>query len=138
MLIPLIRSLIENQKQRIVLPKINRTTMERIIQYAKHTKEYPPSPKISKPLKSSKMADIVDDWYASFINMEQKEIFDIINAADYLCMKSLMDLGCTKIATMMKGKKPKDIVAEFHVIKDFTPEQEANIRKEYKWTEDLV
>lgn len=138
MLIPLTHSLLENQKKRITFPKITSKTMQKVIQYTRHIKDYPPSPKISKPLKSKKIEELVGSWYATFIDMPQNEIFDIINTAEYLGMKSLLDLGCAKIATMMKGKKAKDIINEFHIPKDFTAEQEACIHKEYKWTEDLT
>ena len=137
MLIPLTRSLLENQK-RIIFPNITARTMQKVIQYARHVKDYPPSPKILKPLKTRKMEELVSSWYATYIDMKQNEIFNIINAAEYLGMKPLLDLGCAKIATMMKGKKAKEIVKEFKVPKDFTPEQEACLSKEYKWTDDLI
>eukprot|EP00826_Nyctotherus_ovalis_P029872 TRINITY_DN2369_c0_g2_i3.p1 TRINITY_DN2369_c0_g2~~TRINITY_DN2369_c0_g2_i3.p1 ORF type:complete len:138 (+),score=45.61 TRINITY_DN2369_c0_g2_i3:138-551(+) len=137
MLIPLTRSLLETRK-RIVLPKISSRTMQKVIQYTRHVKDYPPSPRVSKPLKTRRLEELVGGWYATFIDMPQGEIFDVVNAAEHLGMKSLLDLGCAKVAAAVKGKKAKDIVVEFAIQKDFTPEQEACIKKQYKWTEDLV
>jgi len=46
-------------------------------------------------------------------------------AANYLDIKSLLDLGCAKIATLIKGKSPEEIRKTFNIINDFTPEEEA-------------
>jgi S-phase kinase-associated protein 1 len=39
-----------------------------------------------------------------YINIEKiEEIFDLILAANYLHINSLMELACAKIATLIKG-----------------------------------
>ena len=138
MMLPLVKSLLEEQKMRIVLQKVSMNIMKKVLQYIEHVINYPPAPIIEKPLKSGKLNELVGEWYATFIDIPQDEIFEIINAADYLGVKSLLDLGCAKIATMMRGKKAKEVIALFNIEKDFTPEQEDCIRKEYKWTEELL
>ena len=41
---------------------------------------------------------------AKYIDIENlEELFDIILAANYLDIKSLLDLSCAKIATLIKG-----------------------------------
>ena len=137
-MLPLVKSLLEEQKMRIVLQKVSMNIMKKVLQYIEHVINYPPAPIIEKPLKSGKLNELVGEWYATFIDIPQDEIFEIINAADYLGVKSLLDLGCAKIATMMRGKKAKEVIALFNIEKDFTPEQEDCIRKEYKWTEELL
>ena len=59
------------------------------------------------------------------MNEEDLEsIFDIIIAANYLDIKSLLDLSCAKIATLIRGKSPEEIRKTFNITKDFTPEEE--------------
>ena len=53
-----------------------------------------------------------------------ESIFDIIIAANYLDIKSLLDLSCAKIATLIRGKSPEEIRKTFNITKDFTPEEE--------------
>jgi len=66
---------------------------------------------IAKPIRSVKMEKIVEDeWDATFINKQPKRtIFQIILGANYMDIKSLLHLGCAKIATMIKGKSPEEI-----------------------------
>ncbi len=59
-------------------------------------------------------------------------------AANYLDIKSLLDLSCAKIATLIKGKTPEEIRKTFNIVNDFTPEEEAQIREENKWAEDDI
>ena len=50
------------------------------------------------------MQDVVaDKWYATFIEVEQEVLFELILAANYLDIKPLLELGCASVAAMMKG-----------------------------------
>jgi len=51
-------------------------------------------------------------------------------------IKSLLDLTCAKVASMIKGKTPEDIRKTFNIVNDFTPEEEAKVREENKWCEE--
>ncbi len=69
---------------------------------------------------------MVSEFDAKFIDIDDLEgIFDIIMAANYLDIKSLLDLSCAKIATMIRGKTPDEIRKTFNIVNDFTPEEEA-------------
>jgi len=49
-----------------------------------------------------------------------------LQAANYLDIKSLLDLTCKRVADMIKGKKPEEIRKEFNIVNDFTPEEEVS------------
>jgi hypothetical protein len=49
-------------------------------------------------------------------------------AANYLNIKSLLDLTCKTVADMIKGKTPEEIRAHFNIQNDFTPEEEEEVR----------
>ena len=51
-------------------------------------------------------------------------------------IKSLLDLTCAKVASMIKGKTPQEIRETFNITNDFTPEEENQIREENKWCEE--
>lgn len=91
---------------------------------------------IEKPLKSKNMADVVQKWYADFVDIEQVLLFELILAANYMDIKPLLDLTCASVASMIKGKSPEEIRATFNIQNDFTPEEEAQVREENKWCED--
>jgi S-phase kinase-associated protein 1 len=89
-----------------------------------------------QPLKSANMAEVVQDWYANFANVEQEVLFELILAANYMDIKPLLDLTCATVASMIKGKTPEEIRKTFNIVNDFTPEEEAQVREENKWCEE--
>ncbi|KAL3634327.1 SKP1-like protein 1A [Castilleja foliolosa] len=64
---------------------------------------------------------------------DQDTLFDLILAAKYLNIKSLLDLTCQTVADMMKGKTPEEIRKMFNLKNDYTPEEEEEVRKKNKW-----
>ncbi|KAB1199954.1 SKP1-like protein 12 [Morella rubra] len=54
-------------------------------------------------------------------------------AANYLNIKSLLDLTCQTVADMIKGKTPEEIRKTFNIKNDFTPEEEEEVRRENQW-----
>ncbi|RXI06416.1 hypothetical protein DVH24_018458 [Malus domestica] len=54
-------------------------------------------------------------------------------AANYLNIKSLLDLTCQTVADMIKGKTPEEIRKTFNINNDFTPEEEEEVRRENQW-----
>lgn len=61
---------------------------------------------------------------------------DCRQAANYLDIKPLLDVGCKTVANMIKGKSPEEIRKTFNITNDFTPEEEEQIRRENEWAED--
>jgi len=119
----------------IPLPNVKSEILEKVIEYCKHHKDNPPE-EIAKPLKTSNLEEVVSQWDAAFVDVEQDKLFELILAANYLDIKSLLDLTCAKVASMIKGKSPEEIRKQFNIVNDFTPEEEAQVREENKWCED--
>ncbi|KAF1793927.1 Major facilitator superfamily domain [Phytophthora cactorum] len=86
-----------------------------------------PMREIEKPLKSADMHDVVSDWDANFVDIEQEILFELILAAT---------TWTSRVASMIKGKTPQEIRETFNIVNDFTPEEEAQIREENKWCEE--
>lgn len=61
---------------------------------------------------------------------------DVMQAANYLNIKGLLDLTCRTVANMMQGKSPEEIRALFNIVNDYTPEEEAEVRRENQWAFD--
>src|SRR5271155_1870352 len=59
-----------------------------------------------------------------------------MQAANYLDIKALLDVGCKTVANMIKGKSPEEIRRTFNIQNDFTPEEEEQIRRENEWAYD--
>ncbi|XP_056691744.1 SKP1-like protein 1A [Spinacia oleracea] len=88
-------------------------------------------------LWKEKVIDGPDGWMELFemdvLSGWGNTLFDLILAANYLDIKSLLDLTCQTVADMIKGKTPEDIRKIFHIKNDFTEKEEAEIRKENQW-----
>lgn len=77
--------------------------MRKIIEFSEHYKSNDP-PEIEKPLSKNSLKDLVDPWDEQFINLpNQEELLELLLAANYLDIKSLIELCCAKVATMIKG-----------------------------------
>ena len=125
----------ENAQLEIPLPNVKSQVLQKVIEFCEHHLTEPMT-EIEKPLKSKSMADVVQKWYADFIDLEQVLLFELILAANYMDIKPLLDLTCATVASMIKGKSPEEIRTTFNITNDFTPEEEAQVREENKWCED--
>ena len=72
----------------------------------------------------------IEEWDQKYMEVDQETLFDVILAANYLDIKPLLDVGCKTVANMIKGKSAEEIRRTFNITNDFTPEEEAQIRKE--------
>ena len=51
------------------------------------------------------MFENVGQFDAEFITTDNETVFELILAANYMDIKSLLELSCSKIASMIKGFK---------------------------------
>jgi len=92
----------------ISLPNVNNKTLGKVIEFLEHYTIEPMS-EIPKPLTSSNMDTIVQKWYADFMNINQIELVELTNCANYMDIEPLLDLTCATFATQIKGKTPEEI-----------------------------
>ena len=126
----------EAEDQEIPLVNVKNKVLVKVIEFCKYHTENGPMKEIEKPLKSPDMKEVVSAWDADFVQIEQEMLFELILAANYMDIKSLLDLTCAKVASMIKGKTPEEIRKTFNIVNDFTPEEEAQVREENKWCEE--
>ena len=133
----LIKTLLEGDKEStdIPLPHVKSSVLTKVIEYLKFHVDNP-AKVIEKPLKSANMAEVVSQWDADFVDVDQELLFELILAANYMDVKPLLDLTCAKVASMIKGKNPDQIRKTFNIVNDFTPEEEEAVRAENKWAEE--
>ena len=65
-----------------------------------------------------------DKWYAHFINKFDNDNLMKILLANYMDIKSLINLAAAKIASQIKDKTPKEIRERFGIENDFTEEEQ--------------
>lgn len=123
---------------RIPLPNVNANVLKKVIEWCEHHRSDPSPEKEDEAaalLKKQTSTDM-SEWDQKFMAVDQEMLFEIILAANYMDIKPLLDCGCKTVANMIKGKTPDEIRKTFNIVKDFTPEEEAQIRRENEWAED--
>ena len=98
----------DNQNSEIPLPNVQKDVLEKVVEFCKH---YPSDPmgEIEKPIRGPDMKNVVSDWYAEYIDVEQSMLFSIASAANYLDIPSLITLASAKIASLILGKSPDEM-----------------------------
>ena len=119
----------------IPLASVKKATLDRIIKYCEYIHTNAP-PEIDKPLRSNNLADVVNQFYADFVDLDQEVLFELILAANFMDIKSLLELACAKVASLIKGKTIPETRKFFNIENDFTPEEELQIMDENRWAEE--
>jgi S-phase kinase-associated protein 1 len=121
----LIKGLIQDytEDSDVPMPDIRGEVLKKVVEYLVHYQLTDPK-EIPKPLPSGNLLDVTDEWDVTFINsIDLDTTFDIINAANYMDIKQLLDLSCAKIASLMKGKTAEEIRTMFNIECDLTEEE---------------
>ncbi|XP_048436920.1 SKP1-like protein 1A isoform X1 [Pyrus x bretschneideri] len=105
----------------IPLANVTSKILAMVIEYCKrHVDAAKPDEKIFE--------DDLEAWDQAFVKVDQATLFDLINAAAYLNIKSLLDLTC-----QIKCKTPEEIRKAFNIKDEFTQEEEEEVRRENPW-----
>ncbi|EOA26113.1 hypothetical protein CARUB_v10019539mg [Capsella rubella] len=126
-----IGNMVEDDCAGDVIPLANVTSkiLEMVIEYCKeHVADS------STGDEKSKEEDL-KKWDAEFMKkIKHPILFDVMMAANYLNIESLLDLTAQTVADLLSlGKTPEQLRAQFNIAKDLTDEEEAQIRSENQW-----
>ena len=91
----------DDEIREIPLPNVKDAVLTKVIEYCTHYKDEPMTP-IQTPLKSSKIEDLVQPWYANFVKVEQALLFELVTAANFMDIKPLLDLTCLAVSVLIK------------------------------------
>lgn len=121
---------IDDSEDPIPIPNVNEEILQKVIEWCIHHEN-------DKNQEEENLRNTdIEDWDKNFFEVDQEMLFDIILAANYLDIKQLLDTGCKTVANMIKGNSAEEIRETFNIVNDFTPEEEAQIKKENEWAED--
>lgn len=91
----LIKSMLEtvqdDQDEPILLSKVSGVILEKVLEYATEHKDDPPY-KADNDYRP-KNCDDISEWDRHFIDVDQGTIFELVQAANYLNIGGLLDLG---------------------------------------------
>mmetsp|Transcript_17467 Transcript_17467/g.49336 ORF Transcript_17467/g.49336 Transcript_17467/m.49336 type:complete len:167 (-) Transcript_17467:248-748(-) len=132
----LVRNITEDDDTEVVeIGRVNSACLERIVEFMEHNKTEPMKT-IESPLEGDSFdTALKQKWFRDFINEDSvttEMLFELMEAANYMGIPSLLQLTSLKL-TFMLHKKTPDEVREFFNLRKMTKEEEAKARKEHKW-----
>lgn len=107
----------DNDVQEMPLPNVRSSVLAKVIEYCRHYSEEPMS-EIEKPLISSEMCDVVQNWYANFVDIDDEMVFEILLAANYMDIKPLLNLCSATVASKCKGKTIEEMSEHFRPLRE--------------------
>nr|XP_043628805.1 SKP1-like protein 1B [Erigeron canadensis] len=121
----------------ITLPLSNvpSNILSKVIHYCKKHVEFQ-SKSNDDDVASGDDDDDLKSFDSEFVKVDKHTLLDLIQAANYLNIKSLLDLTCNTVSDLIKGKTPREILNFFNFNNELTPEEEEKIRRENAWAFD--
>jgi len=110
------------EDKKVPLPNVSSDVLRKVIEFGKHYQEEQMTP-IQTPLKSSNIEDLVQKWYSDFVDLPQKQLFELVAAANYLNIKPLLDLTVLAVSILIKGKSAAELREIFNVTGDGSAEE---------------
>lgn len=119
----LFKGIIEDNPEELTIPlDVQGSVLIKVVEYLIHYQSTEPRV-IPKPLPGL-LEECIDQWDIDFLaGIDLDLTFDLVNAANYLDIKSLLELSCAKIASLMKGKSSEEIRIMFNIECDLTEEE---------------
>ncbi|KAK5128652.1 hypothetical protein LTR08_003944 [Meristemomyces frigidus] len=103
----------------IQITNVSEAILRKVLEWCTHHRNDPTTTQDDDADSRKKTTDI-EDWDQKFMQVDQKMLFEIILAADYMDIEALLDVGCKTVANMIMGKSPKEILKTFNIQNDFT------------------
>ena len=119
----------------IPIPNVQSNVLRKVLDYCEHHKNDPLNAAGDDSSNRAKSNEI-STWDQKYLQVDQEMLFEIIMTANYLDIKSLLEVGTRAVANLIKNKTPEEIRKTFNIVNDFTPEEEAQIRREHEWAQD--
>ncbi|KAL7150914.1 hypothetical protein ABFS83_05G145700 [Erythranthe nasuta] len=112
----------------IPLPNVDSKTLEMVIEYCtRHDK--------AERMVEAEAKAAAEEYDAELMKVDVKTtLFNLLMAANYLNVDSLLKLAALAAGNAIQGKSPEQIRDTFGIINDLTPEEEDQIRKDNTWS----
>uniref|UniRef100_A0A9J2P0X2 Skp1-related protein n=1 Tax=Ascaris lumbricoides TaxID=6252 RepID=A0A9J2P0X2_ASCLU len=105
----------------IPLAEVDAKTLKKVLEWCEHHKE---DNLLAQSMNANGeiFVEEIPEWDEQYLKMEDKMLFDVVLAANFLNVKMLMEMACKMIAEKMKGRTPEELRAMFNIENDLTEE----------------
>ena len=132
----IIKGILEDYTDEAEIPlnKVNGDILEKVKDYLVHYQDVEPQ-KIEVPLKSINFSECVPEWDNKFIGEDIEVIFGLLNASNYMDIKSLFELASAKLGSKIKGMNSDSVKKDFG-IGELTKEEQEQVINDKQYLED--
>jgi S-phase kinase-associated protein 1 len=132
----LLKNLVEEYKDdnEVSIPELDGSTLKYICEYLSHYKEEDPKD-VKKPLEKYDIKEMYGEWEDTFIKKfegDKSALWKLLEGANYIDCKSLLELGCSKVAVQIKDFNGKEMCDYFGLEEDLTEEEAQKFIEEYE------
>ncbi|KAJ2081666.1 suppressor of kinetochore protein mutant [Coemansia sp. RSA 988] len=126
-MITFIKNLIEdlgNTNEPLVLPNVVGYILDLVMKYCNYHKD---------DVRLGEVEDLFQDeyivcaWDRTFMQMEDSTMLQVLNAADYLGIETLVELCCLSIAKIIRELSVDEIRLRYGIVDDFTDAQRKHV-----------
>ena len=98
------------------LPNVTGPILNKVIEYCTYHRKDPIIDELEPVVQEVAAEEEIEEWDREFCKVDKAVLFDLVLAANYLDIKTLIVLTCKTVANMIKGKS----IEEIRII--FTPD----------------
>ena len=118
-----------NLEQEITIKGVDGQTLCKVIEYLEHHVNEEPK-EIPKPLPGPDLKPILSEWDYNYITpLPLDNVVNIVNAANYLDIRDLINLASARLASEMINCPVEEARAKFGIKNDMTEEEKAEYDK---------
>ena len=116
---------------------VEEKTLLKVVDYLMKYKDEEPRI-VEKPLKSNDLKEVLqNDWEFNFLDLNNDDIIALMQAANFMDIKPLLELVAVKIACSIKGTTTESIIKDFKIEK-FNKEEEKNLNEMKEFLEKTL
>jgi S-phase kinase-associated protein 1 len=104
-----------DEYREIPLPNVTAVVLQKVVDYCTHYQQVEAMATIQTPLRSGRLEDLVQPWYADFVKVEKELLFDLVAAANFMDIQPLLDLTCLAVSILIKGKSAVELREMFNI-----------------------
>ena len=128
-----------NEANPVHLSEISSVILDKTLEYLQYHFDDPIEDKDSddEDYNDIKRSDDISEWDRKFMkDIEKDALFELIQAANYLNIKGLLELCCKVAANQIRGKSAEEVQEMWNIKCDLTEEEVEQLKKENAWAED--
>lgn len=110
-----------DETESIPVPKVSGAILAKVIDFCEHHAD------------DQERAVDLSDWNLRFLDMDKKDMFEVVLAANFLNSTPLIEVVCRYIAKSIRGKNSEEIREMFNIKNDFTKQEEEAAEKQTDW-----